>query len=110
MVKRRPLGPDEPSKIFTEEKLRQVARDLESGRLPRKRTTICDDKEIGLRALVSKTGTISFQVSYHLGNSRPNLDLGELNPDSLDHISIDDARDITKIIKALAEERGINPQ
>jgi hypothetical protein len=95
---------------FTEELLRGLARDLESQRTPVERMTVSDDRVIGLRAMVSKTGAISFHVSYHVGGKRPLMHIGDLNKDSPDYISINDAREVAETIKYLASEYAIDPQ
>jgi hypothetical protein len=86
-----------------------VAKDLQSGRLPLDRTQISDDMVSGLRAMINKSGLISLHASYYVGDARPYLKLGDLNADSEDHISIEDARHITKVIKALGA-KGIDVQ
>lgn len=75
------------------------------------RIQISDDMVTGLRAIVTKGGRISFHASYHFGDSRPFITLGEYNvPKSHpDYISIEDARELTKTIKTLAD-KGIDPQ
>lgn len=94
---------------FTEENLELVAKDLQSGRLPLMRTQLSDDFVAGLRALVNKSGLISFHISYAVGDRRPFMKLGDLNKDSPDHISLKDAREVAKTVKKLGD-RGIDPQ
>ena len=111
MARRSALKAHEASK-FTEDVLKALAKDLQSGRLPLERTTVSDDKVIGLRAMVSKTGAISLHASYHLADRRPMMFLGELTDDKKnpDRITIEEARRLTEIVKALADEYGIDPQ
>jgi hypothetical protein len=106
-TKRKDSGSE--STKFTEEKLRALAKDLQTGRLPLERTQVSDDMVAGLRAAINKSGRISFHASYYVGDKRPFLDIGELDPRSPDHISLADAREITKTIKALGD-KGINVQ
>lgn len=108
MAKRSPLRANEPSK-FEAKTLEALAKDLQAGRLPLDRVTISDDMVTGLRAVVYKSGLISFAISYHLGDERPFLKLGSLNKDADDHISIADAREVAKSVKKLAD-KGIDPQ
>lgn len=111
MARRNALRAHETSK-FTDEMLKALAKDLQSGRLPLERTTVSDDKVIGLRAMVSKTGGISLHASYHVGDKRPMMFLGELTADKTnpDRITIEEARRLTEIIKELSESYGIDPQ
>ncbi|KRQ11888.1 hypothetical protein AOQ73_05635 [Bradyrhizobium pachyrhizi] len=59
--------------------------------------------------MIHKSGLISFHCSYYVGENRPFMKLGDLNEDSPNHITLDDARDLTKTIKALGE-KGIDVQ
>lgn len=108
MPKRKALRESAQSS-FTNEALEGLAKDLKSGRLPLERTTISDDMVTGLRAIVTKDGKISFHASYHFGEGRPFMKIGELDKKSKDYISITDARELTKTIKGLAD-KGIDPQ
>lgn len=105
---RRPALNNEPSK-FTEATLKAVAKDIQSGRTPLDRVTVSDDMVTGLRAVIYKSGLISFAVSYHFGDERPFLKLGSLNKDADDTISINDARQLAKDVKSLAD-KGIDVQ
>jgi hypothetical protein len=106
--KRKPLRDVEES-VFTEATLAAMAKDLKSRRLVLDRTTVSDDLVVGLRALITKDGNVTYHASYHFGDTRPLLKLGVLDPKHPDHISLDDARELTKTIKALAD-KGIDPQ
>lgn len=97
-------GSGTTSRKFTVEALEGLAKDLKSGRLPLERTQISDDMVTGLRAMVNKSGLISFHASYYVGGNRPFIKLGDLNRDSPDYISLEDAREITKTIKALGNK------
>ena len=108
MPRTKQLDRDGPSR-FTKENLEAIAKDLKSGRLPLMRTQISDDHVTGLRALINKSGLISFHASYQVGSKRPFCVIGDLNEDSHYHISIDEARQITKTIKALGD-RGVDVQ
>ena len=99
-----------PSTKFTVETLEAFARDLKSGRIPLERQQISDDRVTGLRAIVYKSGLIVFAVSYYVdGGNRPFLRLGALNRDEPDHITIEEARELAKTVKALGD-KGIDPQ
>jgi hypothetical protein len=111
MPKRKPLRAGEDSK-FDAETLKGLVKDLQTGRYATiGRFTISDDRVTGLRAMVTKDGRITLHASYHCGDERPMLKLGELNvpPKHPDYISVDDARELTKVIKALGD-KGIDPQ
>lgn len=111
MVKRK--SGSAPSSKFTEELLEAFARDLKSQRVPLERQQVSDDRVVGLRAMVHKTGLITYNVSYYLLGStdkkRPFMKIGEGNKDSPNFISIEDARNIAIAIKALGE-KGIDVQ
>lgn len=94
---------------FTRESLEGVAKDLQSGRLPLQRTQVSDDLVAGLRAQIHKSGLISFHVSYNVGDKRPFMNIGSLNEDEPDHITITEARNLAKTIKALGD-KGIDVQ
>jgi hypothetical protein len=108
VAKRKPLQSTEES-VFTESSLAAMAKDLKSRRLVLDRTTVSDDLVTGLRAIITKDGNVTYHASYHLGDQRPFLRLGVMDPKHPDHISLDDARELTKTIKALAA-KGIDPQ
>src|SRR4051812_33089587 len=107
MAKRPPLG-SMPSK-FDPKTLNALVKDLQAGRLPLDRVTVSDDMVTGLRAVVYKSGLISFAISYHFGDERPFLKLGSLNPDADDYITIPEVRELAKTVKALAD-KGIDVQ
>jgi hypothetical protein len=98
-----------PSIKFTPERLEAFARDLKSQRVPLERQQISDDIVVGLRAMIHRTGLIAFHVSYYVGDKRPFMRIGTLNKDDPDYISIEDAREVAKTIKALGE-KGIDVQ
>ena len=103
-------GSAAPSTKFTPERLHAFARDLKSQRVPLERQQISDDIVVGLRAMIHKTGLIAFHVSYYVGEKRPFIKIGEFDdPNSPDFISIDDAREVAKTIKALGD-KGIDVQ
>jgi hypothetical protein len=110
LARRSALRVHEPSK-FTIETLQALAKDLSTGRLPLERTTVSDDRVIGLRAMVMKNGNITFHASYHFGDKRPFMLLGQpIDKKADDYVSLEDARELTKTIKYLAEEIGVDPQ
>lgn len=96
--------------IFTESNLRAIVEDLKRGPMKvNKRVTVCDPIVTGLRAVVSRSGSIALSACYSVDDSRPLIKLGELNAPHYDpeYLSINDARELTKTIKALAD-RGIS--
>jgi hypothetical protein len=97
---------------FTEPKLKQLAEDLHSGRLPLQRTQISDDLVSGLRANVnSDSRMIAFHVSYAVGKKRPFCKIGELTDDPKNpwKMTIPKARQIASTIKKLGH-KGIDVQ
>lgn len=106
-TRRKKVGVPASKSEFTEEMLLQAAKDLSSGRLKLERLRISDDMCVGLRAVVNRSGRITLHVSYEVGDDRPFKLLGSANKDESDYISIDDARELAKTIKALGD-RGIN--
>jgi hypothetical protein len=108
-TRRKKIGvPAEKSK-FDESTLLEIAKDLESGKLPLERVRVSDDMVVGLRAVVNRSGLVTLHISYGIGDDRFFLLLGSLNKTEDNHISIDDARDLAKTIKSLAD-RGVDVQ
>jgi hypothetical protein len=106
-TRRKKVGvPAEKSK-FDATTLLEIAKDLQSGKLPLERVRISDDMCVGLRAVVNRSGLVTLHVSYEVGDDRPFWKLGDVNKDSPDYISIEDARELAKTVKALGD-RGIN--
>lgn len=106
-ARRKKIGVPEEKSDFTEEMLLQVAKDLSTGRLKLERVRISDDRVVGLRAVVNRSGAISLHVSYTVGENRPFMLLGSVNKDAKNHITIDEARALAKTIQALGD-KGIN--
>jgi hypothetical protein len=103
LVRRKALGSPRESKI-TEKSLLAIAEDLKSQKVPMARLTVSDDLVTGLRAMISNTGEVSYHASYSLRGERPFLFIGSANKKSPDYISLSDARELTKTIKALADK------
>lgn len=89
---------------FTADMLLGMAAALKTGRLKTKKLTITDDRQPGLIAYVRESGIVALHAHYQIGKSRPMLKVGEL-PGS----TIEDARKLTKTIRALAA-KGIDVQ
>jgi Arm DNA-binding domain len=98
-----------PSKKFTAEKLEAFSKDLQSQRVPLERQQISDDVVTGLRAILHKSGLIAFHVSYYVDDKRPFMRIGTFDKGDPDYISIEDAREVAKTIKALGG-KGIDVQ
>lgn len=99
-----------PSTKFTAERLKAFSKDLQTQRVPLERQQISDDMVVGLRAMIHKSGLIAFHVSYYVGDKRPFMRIGTFDdPSDPDYISIEDAREVAKTIKALGE-KGIDVQ
>jgi hypothetical protein len=103
VVRVKKLEANEQSK-FTEKTLLGVANDLKSGRTPLSRIQIVDDMVIGLRAMIFKDGGITYHASYTVGDERPFIKIGKGNAADPDYITIKDARELTKTIKALGDK------
>jgi len=106
-TRRRKSAADAPATkkdVFSVQTFEALAKDMESGRLPLKRTTITDPLTVGLSAVIRDTGLISYHVQYSMPDSRPMLRIG-IHPE----MSIDRARKIADTIKHLASI-GIDPQ
>lgn len=98
-----------PVSNFTPEKIHAFTKDLVSQRVPLVRQQISDDVETGLRAICHKSGHIAFHVTYYVGDKRPYMKIGDFDPKSEDYITIEEARELARTIKALGE-RGVDVQ
>lgn len=109
-MRRKALGASERSK-FTRETLLAIAADMSKKHYEGvNRINLTDDMQPGLRALVQKDGRVSLHAGYTVGDSRPMIMLGQISdPKASDFITIEDARHLTKTIRALGE-RGVDPQ
>lgn len=115
-MRKRTLRPNEPSQI-TEKTLFKIADDLKSGRPPLPKLSVVDDMVVGLRFIILKDGTITVHASYTVGDRRPFMKIGELYPPgatgtrripkSDEHLTLTEARELTKAIKAIGD-RGID--
>lgn len=94
---------------FTKETLFAIAKDLKNGKSLMTRANLSDDMVTGLRYTVLPSGSITLSANYFVGQERCLLKLGVLNDGQEDYISIDEARELTKTVKALGD-KGINPQ
>ena len=90
----------------TEALFSKLVSDLQTGsvKFANDRVRISDDQQPGLRIHVYKTGAVIFHAEYVVGITRALVKFGEW-PD----MSLQEAREITKIIRALAE-KGIDVQ
>ncbi len=97
-----------PPTTFTMKKLEQYRDKVMSGEthVPEKNPFIrvVDDRQVGLRAIIRKSGTISYHAAYSIGDSRPMWIVGHY-PET----SIETARNRTRIIQALGR-MGIDVQ
>ena len=105
--------PVEASK-FTVENIEGTAELISSGKLPLHRTSIGDDVVTGLRASFHPSSLITYVVMYTVGDKRSSITIGVHDPDhkknkNPDHLSIAEARELAKTIKAIAD-KGIDPQ
>jgi hypothetical protein len=96
-----PQAPASPSK-FTPEFLERKKGELQSG--TKQSLNLGDDRQVGLRAIVRKSGAITFHAMYVMGESRPMVTIGQY-PET----SIDQARYLTGVVRGLAE-KGIDVQ
>lgn len=89
---------------FTAEMLLGMAAALATGKLKTKQVTLTDDRQPGLIAYVRKSGIVALHAAYQIGDRQPQLKVAELPGGS-----IEDARALTKTIRALAA-KGIDVQ
>lgn len=109
MLAKSPRRSSAPSTKFTPEQLELYSRHLKTGHLPLERFTMSDDVVTGLRAVLHKSGRIAFHASYYVGEKRPFMLIGTFNKGDPDYITIEEARNLTRTIKALGD-KGIDPQ
>ena len=102
-----PAEPPEPSG-FTAERLKVIAHDVKSGVRPTPKSqpwiSIGDDRQPGLRAIIRKSGAVTFHCMYYFGASRPMVLVGQF-PET----SIEEARHLAQVVRGLAE-KGIDVQ
>lgn len=110
--RRKKIGkfPDESS--ISEETLFKTAEEVRAGKWGRgpaytQRARGSDDVVSGLRWDILNTGRISLRAQYTVGTKRRLMDIGELNKDSEERISLDNARELTRVIQALGD-KGID--
>jgi hypothetical protein len=99
--KRKLLLPASESK-FTEQILLGMAAALQTGRMKMKQISLSDDREPGLLAYVRESGIVALHCQYSVNGRRPMIRVG-----TLPGTSIEDARKLTRTIRALAA-RGID--
>ena len=105
MAKSRTKRMPVPESKFTAERLLAFTKDLQTQRVPLERQQISDDMQLGLRAVCHKSGLIAFHVSYNVGDKRPFMRLGTFdNPKDPDYITIEDARELAKTVRALGDK------
>lgn len=102
-----PPKPEGPSK-FTANVLAKMAKDVQSGTLPVPKKSpwlsFGDDRVPGLRAIIRKSGAVTFHAMYNIGDSRPMILVG-----SFPETSIEEARHLANIVRGLAR-MGIDVQ
>lgn len=108
-IRRDKIGLSAEKSKITEALLFRTVEELQSGRMPLERQRWSDDVAVGLRITVNFSGLITFAASYDIDNERHHMIIGSLNKERDDYITLEKARQRTKIIKGLAE-RGVNPQ
>jgi hypothetical protein len=97
---------------FTPETLQALRNDVVTGRIPLAKVSISDDIQDGLRALIRKTGLITFHAHYTVGDERPYIKVGHYpmeDDKKAGQATIDDARQVTKTIRSLGD-MGIDVQ
>lgn len=111
--RRKPPAPPEPSEPtkpskFTASMLTKMAKDVQSGALPVPKKNpwinIGDDRVPGLRAIIRKSGAVTFHAMYSIADSRPMMTIGQF-PGT----SIEEARHLANIVRSLARS-GTDPQ
>lgn len=106
-TRRKKIGVPAEKSRFDKETLLAIGEDLKAGRLPLERVRVSDDVVTGLRAVCNRSGLVTLHVSYEVGDDRPFKLLGSLNDGEDNQITINEARNLAKTIKALGD-RGIN--
>lgn len=96
---------------FKESTFLAIAEDLKSGMMSKikDRLQVSDDMVAGLKANIQKSGRITYHIQYYVGEDRPFLAIGHGNKDMDDYITVAEARERAKKIKALGA-MGIDPQ
>lgn len=88
--------------------IEHIIDDLKSGRLPLPKVTITDEEQPGLHCMIRPSGNASFHVQYYnKEGKRPYFLIGRHAPGEADHLTIDRARHLAKVIRALAD-KGID--
>jgi hypothetical protein len=93
---------------FNEATFKELAQDLQSGRIPLDRVQISDNDVSGLRAIIRNTGTITYHVNYMIqnkdGGSRTYIKIGDY-PD----VNLTTARKRAQAVIALGK-KGVDVQ
>jgi hypothetical protein len=93
---------------FNEATFKELAQDLQSGRIPLDRVQISDNDVSGLRAIIRNTGTITYHVNYMIhtngAGSRTYIKIGDY-PD----INLTTARKRAQAVIALGK-KGVDVQ
>lgn len=107
-MRMRTLKPGEPSQV-TEKTLFAEMKERQSflKGTNKKKRSMRDDMASGLRFYFWKSGAITHHVQYTVGDKRRFPKIGTLNQDADDHMTLAEARDLTKIFKGLGD-RGID--
>jgi hypothetical protein len=87
-----------PRPRFTAAMLDSMRKRMLSDKNTLNSVTITDDVQDGLRAIVRKTGLVSFHAHYAFNGQRPFLLIGHY-PET----TIEQARELTKTVRALAD-------
>lgn len=104
-----PVIPEESS-MFNEQHIKMLANDLVTGRTKLPKMTVSDNIVRGLRAIIRATGLVSYHVFYTVGeDDQAYLKIGVMDPKNPEHLTIQEARDLARTIKALGK-KGIDPQ
>jgi hypothetical protein len=91
---------------FNVETFERLAKDIQSGRIPRQLNSPMSMTSQGLQAQIQNSGLISYRVIYEVGDGkRGTLTIGH-HPE----MKLDRARKIADTIQYLADELGIDPQ
>jgi hypothetical protein len=66
--------------------------------------SVGDDRVPGLRAIIRKSGAVTFHQMYYIGDARPMMTIGQF-PDT----TIEEARHLANVVRTLARN-GTDPQ
>lgn len=101
--RRKKIGIPAVASVFTPEKIFAAAAQLKSGKWPAERVRWTDDVVPGLRYVINSSGLVTAHVSYEVDKFRGLFLLGSLNKEADNHLTIEEARKLARVVQELAE-------